>query len=554
MSIPSFLTNVAKKALNTAKNNPVKTGAATTLSGATLLNYLMGGGTPQGQASSEVGSSILKLPMTGGLKQISGPAAPIKVTPESAQNSTLYDRGPAPAPQNNYAPSAAPTAPVAYGQANPAMGGTQTQPVMQPNNMYTEIAKLQQQRADDYLNRAGLYSNAGVPLSPSQEAGIRGSADNVYSEKIAQKVGEANIMKANPTNALVNNLMGGSGFQGSGVPADQYITGLLSLPKIGSSQDDTNRILSVLRTQDPATRQGTIKTLVRNNMGIDDKNLFDNNEKFSQQSNYITSQYSDVLNNPYQYIGQNLVTYFGGEKSPEYNDFKSNVSSLIIPLRKDFFGASLTPNEQASANQLVPDFEVDDTPTIMQKLQNIADLSEYSNLQKINKTLNIPTPSFTTYKSRKEAIRNGYSEEEIDAFEKTQAPAPTSATDNNRFMSANIDIPDTSRLSNVNNNPGNLRFAQQNGATQGEGGFARFASPNAGLMALSNQVALDTSRGHTLSSFINKFAPPTENNTNQYITQASAKLGFSPDTPLSKIPHDELVKFIALKESGTKLS
>lgn len=119
---------------------------------------------------------------------------------------------------------------------------------------------------------------------------------------------------------------------------------------------------------------------------------------------------------------------------------------------------------------------------------------------------------------------------------------------------ASVTIPKTSNLAYVNNNPGNLRFAGQAGASQGQGGFAKFDSPEAGVKALNNQIALDASRGHTLASFINKYAPPTENNTSQYLTQAIANLGVTKDTPLSKIPTDKLVKFIALKESSTKIS
>ncbi len=119
---------------------------------------------------------------------------------------------------------------------------------------------------------------------------------------------------------------------------------------------------------------------------------------------------------------------------------------------------------------------------------------------------------------------------------------------------ASVSIPKTSNLAYVNNNPGNLRFAGQAGASQGQGGFAKFNSPEEGVKALNNQIALDASRGHTLASFINKYAPPTENNTSQYLSQAIANLGVTKDTPLSKIPADKLAKFIALKESSTKIS
>jgi hypothetical protein len=115
-------------------------------------------------------------------------------------------------------------------------------------------------------------------------------------------------------------------------------------------------------------------------------------------------------------------------------------------------------------------------------------------------------------------------------------------------------IPKSSRLAFVNNNPGNLRYAGQAGASQGEGGFARFESPEAGYEALKNQISLDASRGLTLEKFINKYAPPSENDTNLYIQQAVATLGVDKSTKLSDINLDAIAQFMANKESGTKIS
>jgi len=118
---------------------------------------------------------------------------------------------------------------------------------------------------------------------------------------------------------------------------------------------------------------------------------------------------------------------------------------------------------------------------------------------------------------------------------------------------SSVEIPKSSKLSFVNNNPGNLRFAGQYGAIKGEGGFAKFKTPQEGFDALVRQIKLDVSRGHTIASFINKFAPPTENDTKLYIQQAVKALGYKADTPLSKVPLNELAKFVALKESSTKI-
>jgi len=82
-----------------------------------------------------------------------------------------------------------------------------------------------------------------------------------------------------------------------------------------------------------------------------------------------------------------------------------------------------------------------------------------------------------------------------------------------------------------NNNPGNLRFANQIGATQGAGGFAAFGSVAEGLAALESQLTLDGgTRGMTLAQMIAKYAPPGENNTSAYIADVSRRTGISPNS------------------------
>ncbi|WP_043614291.1 hypothetical protein [Chromobacterium violaceum] len=82
-----------------------------------------------------------------------------------------------------------------------------------------------------------------------------------------------------------------------------------------------------------------------------------------------------------------------------------------------------------------------------------------------------------------------------------------------------------------NNNPGNLNFAHQAGATKeaGPGGrFAVFKDAQTGLNALSRQLQLYAGRGlDSVSQMISQFAPPSENNTKAYIAKVSKALGVS---------------------------
>lgn len=121
-----------------------------------------------------------------------------------------------------------------------------------------------------------------------------------------------------------------------------------------------------------------------------------------------------------------------------------------------------------------------------------------------------------------------------------------------------IDIPRSSRIAWVHNNPGNLKYAGQDGAERGEpaqdgGHWASFASPEEGYAALKHQVERDGNKGMTLGQFINNYAPPTSNDTAGYLMGASKALGASPDTPISSIDTDKLSRFIAQKESSTRI-
>lgn len=93
-----------------------------------------------------------------------------------------------------------------------------------------------------------------------------------------------------------------------------------------------------------------------------------------------------------------------------------------------------------------------------------------------------------------------------------------------------------------NNNPGNLVYVGQAGATPvqvtGSDGkvrtFARFETPEAGRAALEGQIALDASRGLTLRQLIYKWAPPSDNNpTDKYLASIANNTGLTPDDPIA---------------------
>jgi hypothetical protein len=86
-----------------------------------------------------------------------------------------------------------------------------------------------------------------------------------------------------------------------------------------------------------------------------------------------------------------------------------------------------------------------------------------------------------------------------------------------------------------NNNPGNLKFAGQAGATGADSnGFAIFPDYQTGLAALDNQITLDASRGLTISAFTQKYAPASDSNDpTSYAAQIANASGLSVNDPLS---------------------
>jgi hypothetical protein len=107
------------------------------------------------------------------------------------------------------------------------------------------------------------------------------------------------------------------------------------------------------------------------------------------------------------------------------------------------------------------------------------------------------------------------------------------------YIAPNAQYPNVS-LAYQNNNPGNLRFANQPGATkactQTNGCFAKFPTYDAGYTALENQIQLQADQGQTLSQFINQYAPPADgNNTSAYLQTLMNATGASADTPLTNV-------------------
>ena len=71
-----------------------------------------------------------------------------------------------------------------------------------------------------------------------------------------------------------------------------------------------------------------------------------------------------------------------------------------------------------------------------------------------------------------------------------------------------------------NNNPGNLedgKFARNNGAIGTDGRFAIFPDTATGFNAMASLLATNSYQKLTIEGAINRYAPPNENNVENYL-------------------------------------
>lgn len=229
--------------------------------------------------------------------------------------------------------------------------------------------------------------------------------------------------------------------------------------------------------------------------------------------------------------------------SDKFRQMRQAERNFLNAVLRQESGAVINPDEfENGAKQYFPR-PGDDQTTLDQKKTN-RDTATRTMLQGIN------APDTTQPQDTGDLVLEGVTYTDDGTGTGNLVPKDSGGTEG---ADVAVNIPQESRLSSVNNNPGNLRFAQQTGASQGEGGFARFDSPQAGFQALKNQISLDASRGLTLRQFISKFAPPTENDTELYISQMVEATGAGENTQVSQIDLDALAQAMAKKESSTTI-
>ena len=164
----------------------------------------------------------------------------------------------------------------------------------------------------------------------------------------------------------------------------------------------------------------------------------------------------------------------------------------------------------------------------------------------IAEILNKPLPWAKGRDKKKKITSPDQLKSTIEGILKTKVPPPRGAVD---YEAPTAEEVDYTGETVERNNPGNLRFANQTEAVdKDEQGFAVFPSVEKGWDALYRQIELDKGRDLTLDQFVNKYAPPSENDTTAYLKSLQKQLNTSKNTDINKLDTKELAISIAKQE------
>lgn len=133
-------------------------------------------------------------------------------------------------------------------------------------------------------------------------------------------------------------------------------------------------------------------------------------------------------------------------------------------------------------------------------------------------------------------------------------------TDNNRmYVGSDGNIYEASGGDRAwrNNNPGNLedgKFARNNGAIGSDGRFAIFPDEATGWNAMVGLLSTDSYQKLDIKGAINRYAPPHENNVENYLKSLENQTGFPRSTPMNNLSKGNLLNLAKAmkKHEGNK--
>lgn len=146
--------------------------------------------------------------------------------------------------------------------------------------------------------------------------------------------------------------------------------------------------------------------------------------------------------------------------------------------------------------------------------------------------------SHLNYAAQASKPRSDYQESDVSSIVSSSVKKVTGENDDKATISGLI-VPPRKQGQRLprgirNNNPGNLNYVGQSGASKEDNGsnsrFAKWKSPREGIVGMAKQLLLYHKRNiRTVPAIISKYAPPGENDTNAYISRVCKTMGVTPN-------------------------
>lgn len=303
----------------------------------------------------------------------------------------------------------------------------------------------------------------------------------------------------------------------------------LFIKKLGLSPE----LLSYLRLTTTET-QALKDQAQRDGLILSDREV-ENAREFKQELNEITAAYDGIILKTEAWIGKSEFM------SATLDEFKQIAEHGFD---KETIGSILTFNHGGAQADLLRKADHDEdfrkTLSLGEKMDLNMGYASADLLKKIDQYYHVPEAALQLQQDMN-IITRPYPD---------KVPPPVNSI---------YDQPRNNSLGLRNHNPLNLRAApnETGKVFAGKNGFfSRFGSDEDGLAAASRQLFLYGDRGkHTLQDVIRTFAPPGENNVENYVSDVSRDTGFKPGENIDLHSPDILKRLLPAmikEEQGTQ--
>jgi len=255
------------------------------------------------------------------------------------------------------------------------------------SKLYAIADMVNNRRNDIATGTTDPFGINKIPLTSAQYKSARDAMSGAYDPLVSELKGRVNYAqdmdKINATNTAKSLESGLFNASGIGTDGNNKYMSIMSNADIPANQ---KTYINTMLNTNPTEAMNQInkiytQTAYRNLKG-DAKMAYDVAGDVASKMPSVIAAFENLTgpNSPYRNMAQKATVFFGGAQNQDYQNLSAAIAGLAAPIRKDYFGASLTDGEKAAANEFLPDMTRDTMDTIMTKTIGLK--MYYDNIQK----------------------------------------------------------------------------------------------------------------------------------------------------------------------------